>query len=215
MDGGIEVVWGGGNSGWESVGVLARELELSQIKYFNRSSIASLRQRQNRACVEAWFNWLQAGRWVGSEGRKGEAGGGLVDYSSTVQCHVRGNTIHTVNSCDAGKKQSKRGVVLILPVIIYISCPFFFFLVICSCVSEQGSALQQHFQCSFDVHTMSNSCYSQLCKIILGQSREVRAFDFVFLKTCSVLAQIDALQPVSHVIFIPEVKGFLVEWPQG
>lgn len=69
----------------------------------------------------------------------------------------------------------------------------------------QGSALQQLFERPFDVHAVSDSSHSQLCKVLLGKSREVRAFDLVFLKPCSVLPQVDALQPVSNIVLIPQV----------
>ncbi|KAG7217431.1 hypothetical protein INR49_021598 [Caranx melampygus] len=79
----------------------------------------------------------------------------------------------------------------------------------------EPSNIFQPVVCSFNVHAMSNSRHSQFCKVILGKSWEVRAFDLVFLKPCSVLPQIDALQPVSNIILIPEVEGFLVEGPKG
>lgn len=41
------------------------------------------------------------------------------------------------------------------------------------------------------------------------------AFDLVFLKACSVLPQVDALQPVSHVVLVPKVEGLLVKGPKG
>lgn len=41
------------------------------------------------------------------------------------------------------------------------------------------------------------------------------AFDLVFLKACSVLPQVDALQPVSHVVLVPQVEGLLVKRPKG
>lgn len=41
------------------------------------------------------------------------------------------------------------------------------------------------------------------------------AFDLVFLKARSVLPQVDALQPVSHVVLVPQVEGLLVKGPEG
>ena len=41
------------------------------------------------------------------------------------------------------------------------------------------------------------------------------AFDLVLLETRPVLPQVDALQPVPHVVLVPQVQGLLVEGPEG
>ena len=41
------------------------------------------------------------------------------------------------------------------------------------------------------------------------------ALDLVFLEACSVLPQVNALQPVPHVILVPQVEGLLVEGPES
>lgn len=81
----------------------------------------------------------------------------------------------------------------------------------------QGSSgtIQQLSERPLDVDSVSQSGDAQLHVVLLGESGQMGAFDFVLLEALAVFGQAHALQPVAHVIFIPQVKGPLPPWPKG
>lgn len=62
---------------------------------------------------------------------------------------------------------------------------------------------------------MPDASHAQLGEVLLGQSGQVRTLDLVLLEPFSMFGQVDAGQPVAHVVFVPQVEGLLVERPQG
>lgn len=62
---------------------------------------------------------------------------------------------------------------------------------------------------------MSDARHPQLGEVVLGEGRQVGALDLVLLEAGAVLAQVDALQPVPHVVLVPQVQGLLVEGSEG
>lgn len=80
---------------------------------------------------------------------------------------------------------------------------------------RSSGAIQQLSKRPLDVDAVAESGDAQLHVIVLGEGREVRAFDLVLLEALAVLGQADALQPVAHVVFIPQVEGPLPPRPQG
>lgn len=78
-----------------------------------------------------------------------------------------------------------------------------------------ASAAIQLPERTLDVHAVANACDAQLHEVVLGERRQVCAFDLMVLEAVSVLAQVDALQPVAHIELAPELQGLLLEWPTG
>lgn len=84
-------------------------------------------------------------------------------------------------------------------------------------VRGEGSSgtIQQLSECPLDVDTVSQSGDTQLHIVLLGEGGEVGAFDLVLLEALAVFGQAHALQPVPHVILIPQVEGPLPPRPKG
>lgn len=84
-------------------------------------------------------------------------------------------------------------------------------------VRGEGSSgtIQQLSECPLDVDSVSQSGDAQLHVVVFGEGGEMGAFDLVLLEALAVLGQAHALQPVTHVIFIPQVEGPLPPWPKG
>jgi len=80
---------------------------------------------------------------------------------------------------------------------------------------RSSGTIQQLSERPLDVDPVSQSGDAQLHVVLLGESREVRAFDLVLLEALAVLGQAHALQPVAHVVFIPQVEGPLPPGPEG
>lgn len=78
-----------------------------------------------------------------------------------------------------------------------------------------GSSFQQLLQRPLYIHTMADAGHAQFGEVLLGEGGEVRALDLVLLEALAVLGQVDAGQPVGHVVLVPQVKGLLVEGSQG
>lgn len=68
-----------------------------------------------------------------------------------------------------------------------------------------SGALQQLSESPLDVDAVSQSGDAQLHVVLLGEGREVGAFDLVLLEALAVFGQAHALQPVAHIVFIPQV----------
>lgn len=62
---------------------------------------------------------------------------------------------------------------------------------------------------------MSQSGDAQLHVVLLGEGGEMGAFDLVLLEALAVFGQAHALQPITHVILIPQVEGPLPPRPKG
>lgn len=84
-------------------------------------------------------------------------------------------------------------------------------------VRGEGSSgtIQQLSESPLDVDSVSQSGDAQLHVVLLGEGGEMGAFDLVLLEALAVFGQAHALQPVPHVIFIPQVEGPLPPWPKG
>lgn len=82
---------------------------------------------------------------------------------------------------------------------------------------EKGSSgtIQQLSECPLDVDSVPQSGDAQLHVVVLGEGREMGAFDLVLLKALAVFDEAHTLQPITHVIFIPQVEGPLPPWPKG
>lgn len=84
-------------------------------------------------------------------------------------------------------------------------------------IRGEGSSrtIQQLSERPLDVDPVSQSGDAQLHVVVFGERREVGAFDLVLLEALAVFGQAHALQPVPHVILIPQVEGPLPPRPQG
>lgn len=61
---------------------------------------------------------------------------------------------------------------------------------------------------------MSQSGDAQFHVVVFGEGGEMGAFDLVLLEALTVFGQADALQPITYIIFIPQVEGSLPPRPK-
>lgn len=81
-------------------------------------------------------------------------------------------------------------------------------------VRGEGSSgtIQQLSECPLNVDPVSQPGDSQLHVVLFGEGREMGAFNLVVLEALAVFGQTHALQPVTHIVFIPQVEGPLPPW---
>lgn len=74
-------------------------------------------------------------------------------------------------------------------------------------VRGEGSSgtIQQLSECPLDVDSVSQSGDAQLHVVLLGEGGEMGAFDLMLLEALAMFGQTHTLQPVTHIIFIPQV----------
>lgn len=61
---------------------------------------------------------------------------------------------------------------------------------------------------------MAYTCHTQLGKVFFSEGWEMGSLDLMLLEALTVLSQINAGKPVTHIILVPQVQGFLVEGAQ-
>lgn len=80
---------------------------------------------------------------------------------------------------------------------------------------RSSGTIQQLSECPLNVDSVSQSGDTQLHVVVFGEGGEVGAFDLVLLKSLAVFGEAHTLQPITHVIFIPQVEGPLPPWSKG
>lgn len=87
----------------------------------------------------------------------------------------------------------------------------------CAEVRGDGSSgtIQQLSEGPLDVDSVSKSGDAQLHVVLFGEGGEMGPFDLVLLEALAVFGQAHALQPVAHVVFIPQAEGSLPPWPES
>lgn len=87
--------------------------------------------------------------------------------------------------------------------------PYLFFIFVffptnlCSLSYTFISPVHQPFQCSLDIHAVTNTGHPQVQVVLLGEGGEVRAVDLIVQELLPVLSQVQIAQPVGNVVFCP------------
>lgn len=80
----------------------------------------------------------------------------------------------------------------------------------------RGLSVLQQLEGPFDVHAVAHPRHAQVYQVLFLQGRQVRALDLIVQESVPVLPQVQALQPVGHVVFAPQLHGFGGEgFPRG
>lgn len=74
--------------------------------------------------------------------------------------------------------------------------------------SPQGLSVLQQFKGPFDVHAVAHPCHTQVYQVLLLQRGQVGALDLIVQESVPVLPQVEALQPVGHIMLAPQLHGF-------
>lgn len=76
-----------------------------------------------------------------------------------------------------------------------------------------SGTIQQLPEGPLDVDPVPQSGDAQLHVVLLGEGGQVGALDLVLLEALAVLGQAHALQPVAHIVLIPQAEGPLPPRP--
>ncbi len=74
--------------------------------------------------------------------------------------------------------------------------------------SPRGLSVLQQLQGPLDVHAVAHPRHAQVYQVLFLQRGQVGAFDLIVQESVPVLPQVEALQPVRHVVLAPQLHGF-------
>lgn len=74
--------------------------------------------------------------------------------------------------------------------------------------SPRGLSVLQQLEGPLDVHAVADPGHAQVYQVLFLQRGQVGALDLIVQESVPVLPQVQALQPVRHVVLAPQLHGF-------